>query len=88
MTLTVSAPMTTIIPGTNVSILVPDYSNSVNYTGIALSSIIGKNFDFDILRRYEGLLVSTGSQFTLAAERSTSKCSTVNLRHFGTSSEQ
>ena len=63
--------VTTILPipkGKNLN-----YSNSANYRGIALGSIIGKIFGAYILNRYDNLLVSTSLQFGFKAGHSTSK---------------
>jgi hypothetical protein len=62
--------VTTILPipkGKNLN-----YSNSANYRGIALSSIIGKIFDTCILHRYDSLLVSTNLEFSFKVGHSTS----------------
>jgi hypothetical protein len=67
--------VTTILPipkGKNLN-----YSNSANYRGIALSSIIGKIFDAYILNRYNSLLVSTSLQFGFKTGHSTSICTMI-----------
>jgi hypothetical protein len=75
--------VTTILPipkGKNLN-----YSNSANYRGIALSSIIGKIFDAYILNRYNSLLVSTSLQFGFKTGHSTSMCSMIlkeTLEHY------
>ena len=75
--------VTTILPipkGKNLN-----YSNSANYRGIALGSIIGKIFGAYILNRYDNLLVSTSLQFGFKAGHSTSMCTMIlkeTLEHY------
>jgi Reverse transcriptase (RNA-dependent DNA polymerase) len=51
-----------------------NYSDSTNYRGIALSSILGKIFDAYVLNRYDSLLASSNLQFGFKAGHSTSMC--------------
>ena len=62
-----------------------NYSDSTNYRGIALSSILGKIFDAYILTRYDNLLSSSNLQFGFKAGYSTSMCSMIlkeTLEHY------
>jgi hypothetical protein len=54
-----------------------NYSNSANYGGIALSSIVGKIFDFYILSRYERFLASSNLQFGYKVGHLTSMCTMI-----------
>ena len=54
-----------------------NYSDSTNYRGIALSSILGKIFDAYVLNRYDDLLTSPPLQFGFKAGYSTSMCSMI-----------
>ena len=67
--------ITTVLPipkGKNLN-----FSDSANYRGIALSSIVGKILDLYILCRYERLLASSHLQFGFKAGHSTSMCTMV-----------
>jgi hypothetical protein len=62
-----------------------NYSDSANYRGIALSSILGKISDAYILTRYDNLLSSSNLQFGFKAGYSTSMCSMIlkeTLEHY------
>jgi hypothetical protein len=54
-----------------------NYSDSTNYRGIALSSILGKIFDAYVLNRYDSLLASSNLQFGFKAGHSTSMCTMI-----------
>jgi hypothetical protein len=54
-----------------------NYSDSTNYRGIALSSILGKIFDSYVLNRYDSILTSSNLQFGFKAGYSTSMCSMI-----------
>jgi hypothetical protein len=54
-----------------------NYSDSSNYRGIALSSILGKIFDSYVLNRYDSILTSSNLQFGFKAGYSTSMCSMI-----------
>ena len=67
--------ISTVIPipkGTNANL-----TDSNNYRGIALSSIIGKVLDLIVLDIYSEMLVTSDQQFGFKARRSTSMCSMV-----------
>ena len=51
-----------------------NYSDSTNYRGIALSSILGKIFDAYVLNRYDSLLASSNLQFGFKTAHLTSVC--------------
>jgi hypothetical protein len=62
-----------------------NYSDSTNYRGIALSSILGKIFDAHVLNRYDKLLSSSNLQFGFKVGYSTSMCSMLlkeTLEHY------
>jgi len=54
-----------------------NYSDSTNYRGIALSSILGKIFDSCVLNRYDSILTSSKLQFGFKADYSTSMLSMI-----------
>jgi len=54
-----------------------NYSDSTNYRGIALSSILGKIFDSYVLNRYDSMLTSSNLQFGFKTGYSTSMCSMI-----------
>jgi len=54
-----------------------NYSDSANYRGIALSSIIGKIYDLYVLNRYESLLTTPDLQFGFKIGHSTSMCTMI-----------
>jgi len=54
-----------------------NYTDSSNYRGITLSSIIGKIFDLVILDRYSDLLITSDAQFGFKRGSSTAMCSMV-----------
>ena len=60
-------------------------SDSANYRGIALSSILGKIFDSYVLNRYDSMLTSLNLQFGFKAGYSTCMCSMIlkeTLEHY------
>jgi hypothetical protein len=54
-----------------------NYSDSANFGGIALSSILGKIFDLYVLNRCDSILTSSNLQFGFKAGYSTSMCSMI-----------
>ena len=54
-----------------------NYSDSTNYRGIALSSILGKLFDLYVLSRYESFLTTSNLQFGFKRGHSTSMCTMI-----------
>ena len=54
-----------------------NYSDSTNYRGIALSSILGKLFDLYVLNRYESFLATSNLQFGFKRGHSTSMCTMI-----------
>ena len=52
-------------------------TDSANYRGIALSSVLGKILDLIVLSRYEDLLATSDLQFGFKAKRSTAMCTMV-----------
>ena len=67
--------VSTVIPipkGSNINC-----TESANYRGICLSSIVGKVFDLIVLKRYTDCLITSDLQFGFKAKRSTNMCSLV-----------
>lgn len=54
-----------------------NYTDSTNYRGIALSSIVGKLFDLYVLSHYESFLTTSSLQFGFKRGHSTSMCTMV-----------
>jgi len=63
--------------GTSMGISLPNPTDSGNYRGIALGSLLGKVFDLLLLDRYSDRLVTSQLQFGFKARRSTNMCTMV-----------